>query len=71
MYIFFLLAYVYSPPNPPAEKTLLYQVSFSNFSNVTHCVQKFGNKCKIKWTKEKSIKKRKLKKRKRIRKRKE
>ena len=31
----------------------LYQVSFSNFSNVIHYIQKLGNKYKIKWTKKK------------------
>ena len=35
----------------------LYQVSFSNFSNVIHCIQKFGKQCKIKWTKKKNQKK--------------
>ena len=32
----------------------LYQVLFSNFLNVIHCIQKFGKQCKIKWTKEKN-----------------
>ena len=32
----------------------LYQVSFSNFSNVIHYIKKFGKQCKIKWRKEKN-----------------
>ena len=33
----------------------IYHVSFSNFSNVTHGIQKFGKQCKIKWTKENKL----------------
>ena len=29
----------------------LYQVSFLNFSNVIHDIQKFKKQCQIKWTK--------------------
>ena len=32
----------------------LYQVSFSNFPNVFHYIQKFGKQCKIRWTKVKN-----------------
>ena len=32
----------------------LYQVSFSNFSNVIHYIQKFSKQCKMKWRKEKN-----------------
>ena len=59
-----------SPHSPLVMKTLLYQAFFPDFSNLIHCIQNFGNQCKIKWTREKKVKKRKIKKRNRIRKKK-
>ena len=35
----------------------LYQVLFSNFSNVIHFIENFGNQGKMKWTNQKDSKK--------------
>lgn len=46
--------------------------SFNNFLNIIHCIEKFGNQCKIKWRKTKTeTERRKIKEGKRTRKRRE